>query len=186
MKGVNNRIPLLADEQIDPEILNLLKKYPRINIYTLLAHSPTVCKPWIELINGIYNSGLSPRLREIALVRIGVVTDASYELHQHHFIALKNGVGEQDIQAIIKESPVSSLDPHGNLICLAVDELRKNFSLTDDTFKKLSELFNSKDLVSMGVAIATYFAVAILTNFSRLEIETSNPLKDFKGFNDEM
>lgn len=39
-----------------------------------------------------------------------------------------------------------------------------------------------KDLVSLAVAVGTYFAVAIITNFSRLEIEAAYPLKDFKGF----
>ncbi len=39
-----------------------------------------------------------------------------------------------------------------------------------------------KDLVSLAVAVGTYFAVAIITNFSRLEIEAADPLKDFKGF----
>jgi len=176
------RIPLLADQQISPDILTLLKKYPRINIYTLLAHSPTTCKPWIDLINGIYSSGFSPRLREVALVRIGIVTHADYELHQHHFIALKNGVTEQEIQAISNEFPVTSLDEQGNLMCRAVDEIHKIFSITDDTFQQLNKMFATHDIVSLGVTIAIYFAVAILANFSRLEIESSNPLKDFHGF----
>ena len=179
------KIPILPDEQIPLDILALLKNYPRINIYTLLAHSPTVCKPWIDLINGIYNSGFSARLREIALVRIGAVTHAKYELHQHHFIALKNGVTEEEVQSIIHETPVTSLDEEGNLICQTIDELQKKFSLSDETFEELNKRFTTKDIVSLAVTVAMYFAVAILTNFCRLEIESTNPLKDFKGFKED-
>ncbi|RUR04770.1 carboxymuconolactone decarboxylase family protein [Legionella sp. km772] len=134
------------------------------------------------MINGIYASGFSPRLREIALVRIGAVTKAEYELHQHHFIALKNGVTEEEIQAIIHEKSVNSLEKEANLICRAVDELQRGFAISDETFDELAQHFNTKDIVSLGVAVAMYFAVAILANFCRLEIESSNPLKEFKGF----
>lgn len=176
------RIPILSDDQIPSDTLALLKQYPRINVYTVLAHSPAVCKPWIEMINGIYASGLSARIREIALVRIGAVTHAEYELHQHHFIALKNGVSEEEIQSIIHDTTVTSLDVEGNLICRAVDELHQKFAISDKTFEELNEYFSTKDVVSLGVAIAMYFAVAMLANFCRLEIESSNPLKEFKGF----
>lgn len=181
----SKKIPILPDDQIPSDVLSLLKQYPRINVYTVLAHSPSVCKPWIEMINGIYASGFSARLREVALVRIGAVTKAEYELHQHHFIALKNGVTEEEVQAIIHEASVTSLDEEGNLICRAVDELHKRFSLSDETFDELTNHFSTKDIVSLGVAVAMYFAVAILANFCRLEIEPSNPLKDFQGFKED-
>lgn len=177
------RIPILPDSQIPSNILSLLKQYPRINVYSVLAHSPTICKPWIDMINGIYSSGLSARVREIALVRIGSVAPSEYELHQHHFIALKNGVTEEEIQAIMHEKPVTSLDEKGNLICRAIDELRNTCSLSDETFAALNKHFSTKDVVSLGVSIAMYFAVAILANFCRLEIESSDPLKNFAGFN---
>ena len=131
------RVPILPDEKINPDVLALLKQYPRINVYTVLAHSPAVCKPWIDMINGIYSSGLPARIREIALVRIGAKTHAEYELHQYHFIALKNGVTEEEIQAIIHETTVTSLDEEGNLICRTVDELQKKFSLSDEVFEEL-------------------------------------------------
>ncbi|CDZ79229.1 hypothetical protein BN59_03547 [Legionella massiliensis] len=106
-------------------------------------------------------------------------------MHQHHFIALKNGVTEKEIQAIIHEVPVTSLDEEGNLICQAVDELQKKFSLSDETFEELNKRLNTKDIVSFGVTVAMYFAVAILANFCRLQIEPTNPLKDFKGFKED-
>jgi hypothetical protein len=175
-------IPLLADKDIPPDLLNLLNQYPRINIYTLLAHSPTVCKPWIDLINGIYNSGFSPRLREIALVRIGTVMPSHYELHQHQFIALKNGVTEDEIKIITCSQQVTSLDEQANLICRVVDELHQKSNISDATFKLLTNHFSTNEMVSLGVIIAMYFAVGMFVNFTRTEIESSNPLQDFKGF----
>lgn len=182
MSDTSHYIAPPSDSEIPPDVLHLLNKYPRINIYTTLARSPEICTSWIGMINGVYASGLDPRLREIALVRIGVVTDSKYELHQHRLIALKNGVTEEEIEHIINQYTVTSLDADGNLICRAIDELRASFTLSDETFAGLSALLDTKDLVSLGATIAIYFAVALLANFCGLQIEESNPLKEFAGF----
>lgn len=49
----------------------------------------------------------------------------------------------------------------------------------------LNKPFNTKDIVFFGVAVAMYFAMAILANFCRLEIEPTNPLNDFKGVKED-
>jgi alkylhydroperoxidase family enzyme len=148
----------------------------------MLARVPGCCGPWTELIKGIYATDIDVRLREIAICRIGHLTGSDYESHQHHFIALKNGVSEAEIQAIIRENPVTSLDKDGNFICQVVDELEKNAKITDATFLKLREMFSVNDMVAFGVMLATYCAVGRLANFCRLEIEASNPLQGFAGF----
>jgi hypothetical protein len=176
------RIPLPKQSEIPEEIKNILAKYPPINIYAMLAHLPSCCGPWTDLIKGIYATGIDVRLREIAICRIGYLTGSDYEFHQHHFIALKNGITEKQIQIIINENPVTSLDKEGNFICQVVDELEKNAKITDATFLKLREMFSVSDMVAFGVMLATYCAVGRLANFCRLEIETSNPLQGFSGF----
>lgn len=178
-------VPLLADKDISPELMNLLSQYPRINIYTLLAYSPTVCKPWIDLINGIYSSGFSPRLREIALVRIGTVMPSQYELHQHRFIALKNGVTEHEIEVITNKQEVTSLDETANLICRVVDELHQTSHVSNQTFTLLTDRFTYQEIVSLAVLVSMYFAVGYFVNFTRTQIEPNDPLKNFKGFKEE-
>jgi alkylhydroperoxidase/carboxymuconolactone decarboxylase family protein YurZ len=176
------RIPLPEQSEISEEIKTILEKYPPINVYAILAHAPSCCGPWIDLIKGIYATGIDVRLREIAICRIGYLTGSDYELHQHHFIALKNGVTEEEIQIITSEGPVSSLDIDGNFICQVVDELEKTAKITDETFLRLREMFSVSDMVAFGVMLATYCAVGRLANFCRLEIEPSNPLQGFVGF----
>ncbi len=182
MNNNENTIPLLERHEIPPELLKELDKYPQINIYTALAYVPSCCKPWMDLIKGIYNTGLNPRIREIGICRIGHLMNSAYESHQHHFIALQNGVTEDEIKKITHEKTVQSLDEEGNFICKVVDELVNQANLSEATFIELRRRYSVKDVVAMSVTFATYSAVGQLVNMLRLPIEESNPLKNFSGF----
>ena len=55
-----------------------------INIYKLLLHSPTVTMTWFEHIGAIrWKTKLTPRLREIAIVRVAQAAKYAYALNQH-------------------------------------------------------------------------------------------------------
>jgi Carboxymuconolactone decarboxylase family. len=55
-----------------------------INIYKLLLHSPTVTMTWFEHIGAIrWKTKLTPRLREIAIVRVAQAARYAYALNQH-------------------------------------------------------------------------------------------------------
>jgi 4-carboxymuconolactone decarboxylase len=64
------------EEKDHPELASEIAKIKGgrgalINIYKLLLHSPTVCMNWFEHIGAIrWKTKLSPRLREIAIVRL--------------------------------------------------------------------------------------------------------------------
>src|SRR6201984_3516040 len=73
-----------------------------INIYKLLLHSPTVCMNWFEHIGAIrWKTKLSPRLREIAIVRIAQAAKDAYALQQHvPGIAVPDGVSLEECEAL--------------------------------------------------------------------------------------
>lgn len=179
---MTDSIPIPSRNEIPADVLKELDKYPPINIYTVLAYSPPLCKPWMDLIHGIYASGLNNRIREIGICRIAYLTNSAYEAHQHHFIALQNGVTEKEYQIIMKETPVQSLDDEGNFICKLVDELEHTATISKGTFDQLQKRYPIKDIVAMCVTFNTYNAVGRIANMLRLPIEASNPLKNFSGF----
>src|ERR1043166_8059186 len=77
-----------VEEKDHPELAENIAKIKGargglINIYKLLLHSPTVCMTWFEHIGAIrWKTKLSPRLREIAIVRIASVARYGYALQQ--------------------------------------------------------------------------------------------------------
>ena len=73
-----------------------------INIYKLLLHSPTVTMTWFEHIGAIrWKTKLTPRLREIAIVRVAQAARYAYALNQHvPAIAVPDGVSLEECEAL--------------------------------------------------------------------------------------
>lgn len=166
-----------ADERnLAPEDLQRLQALPPINIYRLLATVPGALVPWSDLVAVIYAAQLDARLREIAICRQARTARAEYELHQHRLIAHNNGVSDSELDAILREPVVQSLDGAGNLVCRAADELETGATVSDETLQALLDALGERQTTELFLTLSVYSAVARFTNATRARIETDDPL----------
>jgi alkylhydroperoxidase family enzyme len=170
-------VDLPEDREIPEPALQRLRSVPPINIYRLLAIVPQSVVPWTDLTQAVYECELDARLREIGICRQARAAHAEYELHQHRFIALNNGVSEAELDAVLHEPTVESLDPTANLVCKVADELEGRATLTDATFEQLYGAFGRRIATELLFILSFYSAVARLSNASRIPIEGDNPLQ---------
>jgi alkylhydroperoxidase family enzyme len=170
-------VDLPEDAEIPEAALERLRALPPINIYRLLGIVPQSVLPWTNLTRAVYECNLEPRLREIGICRQAHVANARYELHQHQFIARNNGVTQAELEAVLSESPVRSLDPEANLGCKVADELEESANLSDETFDALYETFGRRGGTELVFILSFYAAVARLSNATRIPIEADNPLQ---------
>ena len=82
----------------------LIRLRPDRNVvFRTLAWSPNALHQFMRLGNAILNrSGLDPRLRELAILTVGRVTEAGYEYDHHVAIARRVGVTEQQIDLAVQ------------------------------------------------------------------------------------
>jgi alkylhydroperoxidase family enzyme len=166
-----------ADERtVAPEDLERLKALPPINIYRLLANIPGALVPWSDLVAVIYAAQLDARLREIAICRQARTARAEYELHQHRLIAHNNGVSDSELDAILREPVVQSLDETGNLVCRAADEVETTATVSDETLQALLGVLGERRTSELFLTLSVYSAVARFTNATRARIEADDPL----------
>ncbi len=73
-----------------------------LNIYKLLLHSPPVAMSWLAHSDTIrWGTSLSPRLRELVIVRMASTLQYAYALQQHvPVIALADGVSLEECRAL--------------------------------------------------------------------------------------
>jgi alkylhydroperoxidase family enzyme len=168
----------LPDDAAIPEpALQRLRSVAPINIYRLLAIVPQALVPWTDLVQAVYGCELDPRLREIAICRQAHADNAEYELHQHRFIARNNGVSEAELDAVLGEAPVDSLDPAANLVCKVADELATRATISGETFDELYATLGRRSATELLFILSFYSAVARLSNATRIPIEAENPLQ---------
>jgi alkylhydroperoxidase family enzyme len=170
-------VDLPDDSEIPEPALQRLRAVPPINIYRLLGIVPQSVVPWTDLVKAVYECELDPRLREIAICRQARAAHAAYELHQHRFIARNNGVPESDLEAVLHEVTVGSLDSRANLVCKVADELEARAALSDETFDELYATFGRRSATELLFILSFYSAVARLSNAARIPIEEEDPLR---------
>ena len=71
------------------------------NIFLTLANHEALAKRWMVFANHIlHKSKLSPRDREILILRVGWLCQSGYEWGQHVLIGQKAGLSDLEIEAI--------------------------------------------------------------------------------------
>ena len=78
-----------------------LAKLPPLNIFRMLAGGEGLLPAFSRFGNHLlYKTALDPVLREIAIVRVGVLSDAAYEMYQHDAHQPQLGMSDELIAAI--------------------------------------------------------------------------------------
>lgn len=177
-----NTVPLPSDNQLPTDAQALLKQSPPLNVFRMMANVPQSVGPFLQMARSLNQNGtFDPRLREIAILRTAYLTNAAYEWHQHVFLAKANGVTDNEIKIIRGENPVHSLDPDANFVCKVTDELTKNVSLSDYTFKRLYGRYDVHKATELVLIISVYNMVSRFLNGTRVQIENTNPLEGHKS-----
>src|SRR6266545_3351130 len=82
-----------------------------LNLFRMLAHSPPVLSGFVRLGGALLqDSSLEPRLREIAIVRVGLLAGASYEVEKHTAIARAVGITDAELEALRPGADSGALD----------------------------------------------------------------------------
>jgi alkylhydroperoxidase family enzyme len=73
-----------------------------LNLFKVLAHSPTLMRSYLRFGTTFFTDAvtLSPRLREIAVLRVGQLTGSEYEFGQHVRIALMAGIAVEEVAGL--------------------------------------------------------------------------------------
>jgi len=178
---VSSGIPVPTDEQLGPEMVSELRKHPPLNIDRYLALVPECFQPWQDMVGGLYATELDPKLREIAICRVGSVAGATYELFQHTVLAKQRGVSEMELEAILSDEPVTTLGEDANLICRVVDELADGTPLSDATFAAFSARYDARSAMTWLILIGHYACVVRVLNGARVPIEQVSPVAGREG-----
>jgi 4-carboxymuconolactone decarboxylase len=101
-------IPLVSDPDSD-EVRELYDRLSQtmpeigvLNIFKVMAHNPQLLRGWLRMATPLLAGGLtlSPRLREIAILRVAQVCGSEYEFAHHIRIAKQAGLTQDEIAGL--------------------------------------------------------------------------------------
>jgi alkylhydroperoxidase family enzyme len=145
-------------------------------IYATMLHAPRVLPLYRSL--GVYflaTGTLSPRDRELAILRVGWLCQSPYEWGEHVVIGKKAGLTSEEIECI-KEGPASpAWNPQDRAVLKAVDELLDTAMIADATWQALAERLQEEQLVELVLLIGQYQGTAYYLNALRIRLREENP-----------
>ena len=166
------RIPYPDRAELEPATVEFLDRLPDLNIFRMLAGGEGLLAAFARFGNHLlYKSALDPVLRELAIMRVGVLTAAAYELHQHEGISRRIGIGEELIAAVREGPEAPAFDDLQRLVVAYTDDLVHNVRAADATFEPLRERLARRELQELTVTIGFYGAVARYLETFGVDIE---------------
>jgi alkylhydroperoxidase family enzyme len=141
------------------EFLEKLK--PNLNIYRMLANSEAGLKGFTRMGNALlFRAELDAGLRELAILRVGRLSRAAYEVFQHERIAREAGVDEAKIAALREatiEAPVFS--DNDRAVLRFTDDVVRNVKASDRTLKAVQAFLTPGAVVELVLTVGYYMMV---------------------------
>ena len=168
MVSRTQRIPFCDLSKLDAEGQQMAERAKVdgqvLNIFKVLLNHPRLVRNWGRFGNYILQgSTLSAREREIAILRIGWLNQAAYEWEQHVLVGKRSGLSDAEIEQI-KQGPKGGWNRHEAALLQAADDLYEHSVVSDDTWKVLSETYNTQQMMDLVFSIGQYNLVSWALN----------------------
>ena len=170
------RIPPLPPDEWPDEARETLAPMTRegrvYNIFSTLARYPKLLKRWLPFANHVlFKSMLSPREREILILRIGWLCRSEYEFAQHVAIGRRAGLTDAEIQRIIDGPDAPGWTPFEAALVRAADELRRDAVVSDATWQVLSTHYGPDQLMDVVFTVGQYNLVSMALNSLGVQLD---------------
>ncbi len=184
------RIPPLPAEEWSEEVAAILEadlgdrsplgaaKLRDLNLFTTAARLPRPFKPWLLLGRALVINGTLPFAdRELAILRVAILTRSAYEWGQHVRIAIDGGMPRAAIDRVAAGPGDPGWQDRERLLLRAVDELRDEGRIGGPTWLGLAGHLDEKQLIELPMLVGYYTMVAYLLNSAEVVPEAgSEPL----------
>src|SRR5262245_23222780 len=157
------RVPLI-DPNDRPEFADLLEKIRTgrrgrvINVYRALLHAPPLVESWFFHSNTIrWKVTLPGRLREMAIIRVSYLANASYILNQHvPKLALADGLSLEECEALRDWRSSRFFSASERAALAYADTMTRDIEVSDAVYTEVERHFDTRQVVELTVLIGSY------------------------------
>lgn len=159
----------------DAEILGSLGRGEQtIDVFKTCLQHRNLCRGWMPFtryVLGAENT-LTPRDREILIMRTSWNCNADYDWAHHVAGARRAGLSDEDILRLSKDADAPGWSRSDTLLIKAADELHRDQFITEDTWKGLTaERYTDHQLMDVVFTVGQYTMVSMFLNSAGVQLE---------------
>lgn len=146
------------------------------NIMNTFALHPDLTRAFFTF-NGhaLFTSTLTPREREMVVLRVAVRRESAYLWGQHWFNGLEAGLTDQEMRNIASKPEASGFEPVEIEMLRAVDELVDDGAISATTWSALDAELDDQQLLDLIFTAGLYETVAWFFRSVDLEVDPDIP-----------
>lgn len=167
------RIPYPDIEALPDDVRGFVGRIrPMLNIYRMLPHAETSLYGFMKLGNALlFKADLDPILRELVILRVGYLSDAKYEIHQHLVVAHHVGVPAVKIEAAQQGPDAAAFSGLERAILRFTDEVVKAVKASDAAYEAVAKHLSHREIAELLLTIGFYMMVSRFLENLEVEIE---------------
>lgn len=142
------------------------------NVFLTLARNATLFRRWMAYTAEFYAAGsLTPRHRELLVLRTAWRCRSDYEWGQHVRMARAAGLTDDEITAVVRPLDAREWSPTDEALLRVVDELAADRTVHASTWADLADHFDEPHLIEVLLLVGSYTALAGFLNAVGVERE---------------
>lgn len=176
------RLPAFTDAELPETLRPILAAWP-YRLHRTLAHAPDSLKAWMPWAEHILrHNSLTPRDREIAVLRVAWNSACAYEWGLHAWVARQVGMTDADLAAIPEGAGDPRWSPLESALISGVDALMATNRLPDAIWERLSAGLTPNQLIDYIYLTGQFTTIAWILNGLNLPPEPGvEPLPTHPG-----
>lgn len=140
----------------------------------VLLHHPSLYAPYFAFSRSLMHGALTPRQRELAILRNAWILQAPFEWGEHVLAGKAAGLTSDEIAAIIQGADAPSWSVEDRAILRATEELHEIATISDETWARLELFLDDRQLIELPVLVGWYACVAFAYNSLRMPMRPEN------------
>jgi len=155
---------------LSPELQEILEGKNNANVYKMLMHSPNLAPGFTAMADAVMWSKAWPATwRELAIVRVGHLYNAPYEVYQHEQIGRLMGLSDEKLAACAVDADQSDLSNDERTILRLTDAIVANHTLTPAEREEAMTMFNANQFADFVMTVGFYQLVSNFLNVFGVE-----------------
>lgn len=178
--GTARITPVPTSEWTDEEraiLGSMARGEATIDIFKTCLRHKALCGAWMPFTRYLLSatSTLTPRDKELAILRTAALCDADYDWGHHVPAGERAGLSKDEIARIAKGPDAPGWSDADRWVLKATDELHHGHFIQDATWKALSQRLSEKQLMDLVFTVGQYTMVSMFVNTAGTQLEPGVP-----------
>ena len=132
-----------------------------LHLYQMLLHSPPLAEGWLGYLTAVRQKlSLRGDLRELVIMRVAQLNGAPYEAQQHAPIALKEGVTQAQLDALMDWSASTAFNDAARAALALCDTMTRDVQVPKAVLSAAQQHLGERQTVELVATIAAYNMVS--------------------------